>query len=117
MSDSTDHFILNAISELELTATRPFVKSARILAAAIEQAGLLTPARKEAIYTQPDPPPDEVITRFNSALVALVREPDPSKRLVRGQGNFGSPDGSYPAANPLYTECMLTDLGRAFIAL
>ena len=115
MSDSIDHFILNAINELALTAKRPFVKSAHVLAAAIEQAGLLTPERKQAIYTEVDPPSDEVIAHYHAALISLVRGPNSSRRLVSGQGNFGSPDGSKSASNPLFTECMLTDLGRASI--
>lgn len=117
MSESTEHFILHAINELAATSTRPFVKSAHVLAAAIDRAGLLTPSRRQTIYTEVDPPPDEVIARFHSALVALVHESNPAECLVRGQGNFGEPDGSEPPANPLFTECSLTDRGRALTVL
>lgn len=103
------------MSELEVSSKRSFVKSAHVLATAIESAGLLTQARKSAIYTEVDPPPDEVIARFHAVLIALVHEPDAAKRLVHGQGNFGSSDEREPASNPLFTECRLTDLGRSFV--
>lgn len=116
MSERTTHLILRAIRELAAASGRPLVKSAHVLAAAIDRAGLLTPLRQQAIYTEVDPPPDEVIARFHSALVALVHESDPRERLVIGNGNFGEPDGSEPPANPLFTKCGLTDRGRALAA-
>lgn len=82
----------------------------------MERAGLLTPARHQAIHTEVDPPPAEVIARFHAALISLVHEPDARRRLMIGQGSFGEPDGSEPPAHPLFTECRLTDLGRASIA-
>ena len=119
MLDPTQESLLNAINELEAVAKRPFVKSADVLALAMERAGLLPEARWLALHTEVDPPADAVIARYHAALIALVHEPDPSRQLLVGQGDFGSPygspDGYEPAANPLFTECALTDLGRAFI--
>ena len=111
-----------------MTTRRRYAKSAKALALAIENAGLLTDARKEAIYSFEDPPSDEVIksaedgpqdevvAHFFDVLVALVREPNHERQLVRGQGNFGSAEDDEPPASPLYTECTLTDLGRALLA-
>lgn len=113
MNANLKHLLLSAINELEVASKHPFVKSAHVLAAAINYAGLLTESRKKAIYTEVDPPVDEIITRFHAALISLVREPDVDSRLVFGQGNFGDPNKSEPPANPLFTECSLTDLGRA----
>jgi len=83
--------------------------------AAMERAGVLTESRWLVLHTEVDPPADAVIAHYHDALVALVREPDPARRLVRGQGDFGSAEDSEPAANPLFTYCRLTDLGRASI--
>jgi DNA gyrase/topoisomerase IV subunit A len=116
MLDPTQHSLLYAINELEAVATRPFVKSADVLALAMERAGLLTESRRLVLYTEVDLPADAVIAHYHAALTALVHEPDSAKYLVLGQGNFGSADGSEPAANPLLTECRLTELARASIA-
>jgi hypothetical protein len=113
MDDSLNQLLLRAIQECEAVAERSFVKSAKVLATAMERAGVLTSARKTTLYTEVNPPQDEIIARYHAALVALVHEPDASKRLVEGQGNFGYSDGSEPPANPLFTECRLTELGRA----
>jgi hypothetical protein len=116
MCNATASLVLTAIRDLEHDSKQSFVKSADVLRVAIDRAGFLTAARREALYTEVNPPRDEVLTNFHAVLVALVHEADHAKRLVRGQGYFGEPDGSQSPANPLFTYCELTDAGRAFIA-
>lgn len=117
MLDPTQESLLRAMNELESVAKRPDVKSADVLELAMERAGVLTASRWLVLHTEVDPPPDAVIAQYHAALVALVHEADPARRLVVGQGDFGEADGSEPAANPLFTYCRLTDLGRASITL
>ena len=109
MIDPTQHSILEAINELAAVAKWPDVKSADVPALAMERAGVLTESRWLVLHTEVDPPADAVIAHSHDALVALVREPDPARRLVRGQGDFGSAEDSEPAANPLFTYCRLTE--------
>ena len=109
----TEFTILQAIHELGRNGA--FVKSARVLTRAIERAGLLTPQRRAILQSELDASRHEVIDRFHAALLALVHEADPPKQLVIGQGNFGLPDGSMDPANPLFTECRLSEAGRAYL--
>lgn len=81
--------VLFAMSELNNTYSRPYVKSARIVG---EVIGKYHPHGDSAVY--------DTIVRM--AQVFSMRE-----LLVDGQGNFGSVDGDAPAAQR-YTEARMT---------
>ena len=89
--------ILYAMSELNNTFNRPYMKSARVSG---EVMGKYHPHGDAAIY--------ETIVRM--AQYFSMRYP-----LVDGQGNFGSMDGD-PAAAPRYTEVRMEQIAGSVLA-
>lgn len=85
--------ILFAMSQLGLTPTGQFRKSARVVG---EVLGKYHPHGDSAVY---------------DSLVRMAQNFSMSIPLVNGHGNFGSTDGDPPAAMR-YTECKLATLSR-----
>ncbi|MCD2191627.1 hypothetical protein [Actinomycetospora soli] len=89
--DSVEQAVVAAVGRLEGDA-EGFVRSLTVLEE-LEAAG--TPGPRSELY---------------ALLVAIVGPEAAGLRLLEGRGNFGFMDN--PPADPLYTECRLTALGR-----
>src|ERR671914_537971 len=89
--------ILYAMSELGLSPTRPYKKSATVVG---EVLGKYHPHGDLAVY---------------DSLVRMVQDFSLRYPLVDGQGNFGSVDGDPPAAYR-YTEARLTRIAMEMLA-
>ena len=88
---------LFALSELNSTYNRPYVKSARVVG---EVIGKYHPHGDAAVY---------------ETIVRMAQEWSMRYQLVDGQGNFGSIDGDPPAAMR-YTEVRMTKLASELLA-
>ena len=88
--------ILYAMNNLNLSASRPYAKSARVVG---DVVGKYHPHGDAAIY---------------DALVRLAQDFSMRYQLVDGQGNFGSVDGDEPAAMR-YTEVRLRRISALLI--
>src|SRR5512133_1581345 len=89
--------VLYGMSELGVTAGKPFKKSARIVG---EVLGKYHPHGDTSVY---------------DAMVRMAQEWSLRYPLVDGQGNFGSVDGDSPAAMR-YTEARLTRIAEETLA-
>ncbi|MBC7384673.1 MAG: DNA gyrase subunit A [Cryobacterium sp.] len=89
--------VLFSMNEQNITHNRPFVKSARVVGDVI---GKYHPHGDTAVY---------------DALVRLAQDFSLRYPLIRGQGNFGSVDGDFPAAMR-YTEAKMEKITDELLA-
>jgi hypothetical protein len=86
-----------------------YCKCARVLALAAESLGILTPESHLRLFSQVMEN-DRAIEELYDDLIVLTRE----GHLLLGQGNLGGAD--WGPADPLFTECALTDDGIRIMA-
>lgn len=101
--------ILQAAADEARRIDWEYCKCAKVLALAAESLGILSPESRLRLFSQVMEN-DPAIEELYDDLIALTREGG----LLLGQGNLGGV--GFGPADPLFTECALTDEGRAFLA-
>ena len=109
---ATQKTLIRSVAQAEKEELPTFYKCARILAVAAEELKILTPEIERRLFLELDEN-DERIEELYLELVGLVDD----GTYLDGQGNFGCESENEPPANPLFTECWLTDKGRELVAV
>jgi len=111
-----ERLVLAAIHAFGRTTRDEGVNCRWVLAEALRQARHWTAEVRESLseygYVEK---PDPKVVKFDAALIGLARCPRDGNVLVEGMGNFGSPNGDYLAAHPMWRQCALTKEGQALL--
>lgn len=101
--------ILNATSCEAQRSEWMFCKCARVLATAAESLGILDADSNRYLFTEGMRNTSKIEGLYD-ILIALIKETD----LLDGQGNLGGDDCG--RADPLFTECALTQFGEVLVS-
>ncbi|HEX7260504.1 MAG TPA: hypothetical protein VF258_01700 [Luteolibacter sp.] len=101
--------ILQAVAAESKRIGWSYCKCACVIAHAAESLEILKPESYPRLFTEGMENAPE-ITALYDELISLIRETD----LLHGQGNLG--DDENPPADPLFTECALSENGTEFLA-
>jgi hypothetical protein len=111
-----ERLILTAIYAFGRTTRDEEINCRWVLAEALRQGGYWNAGVRESLseYGYVEKPNPEV-EKFDEVLIGLASSTRDGIVLVKGLGNFGSPNGDYLAAHPMWRQCALTKEGEALL--
>ncbi|MDB4766710.1 hypothetical protein OAG71_03370 [bacterium] len=105
--------ILIALAQVQWESDGRFVKCTRVIRQHLESISQLTDSAQRALADERKF--DRVVDDTYRVIVGLYFD-STDFRMIRGQGNFGTPNRGFPPAGSLFTEISLTDRGRPMVA-